>query len=134
MVTRPILLLSLSLLCAGCGANDGAGVTGKVLYDGQPLTTGSVTFHPVASGPLAIGDIQSDGTYSLSVGTESGLPPGEYRVTVGATGPMPEPTVADPMPLPQSLIPARYGDVNTSGLKYTVAAGKNTIDISLGKE
>jgi hypothetical protein len=135
MILRPLLrLLLLSLLCTGCGNGVGASVTGQVLYDGQPLTSGAVTFQPVAAGPLAIGDIQPDGEYALRTGDQDGLFPGEYLVTVVATGPMPEPTEANPMPLPKLLIPARYGDVNTSGLKYTVSPGVNRIDITLARE
>jgi hypothetical protein len=109
-------------------------VSGTVTYDGKPLSTGAVTFQPVASGPLAIGDIKSDGSYSLSTGDQAGLSAGEYQVTVVATGPMPQATEASPMPLPELLIPARYGDVNTSGLKYTVKPGENRVDIALGPE
>ena len=123
----PVLLL-------GCGKTQSASVRGTVTYNGKPLTTGSVTFHPVTDGPVAIGDIQSDGTYSLQTGTESGLGPGEYRVTVVATGPIPPPTPQNTEPLPELLIPARYADVTTSGIQRTVAAGSNQIDLSLDLE
>jgi hypothetical protein len=127
---------SLLLLCcviAGCSQQYDANVTGNVTYAGKPLTTGALTFHPTASGPLAMGDIHADGTYMLQTGEVAGLKAGDYLVTVVATGPMPEPTAAEPMPLPKLLIPARYGDVKTSGLKYTVKSGANTINIELSE-
>jgi hypothetical protein len=42
-----------------------ATVTGKVLYNGRPLEFGSVMFQP-SSGQPAQGQIQSDGTFTLS--------------------------------------------------------------------
>ena len=128
--TRGVCLL-LMLLSAGCAKQNGSAVTGTVTYVGKPLTTGAVTFQPIVAGPIAVGDIQSDGSFTLQTGSEIGLQPGEYLATVVATGPIPEATPADPMPLPKLLVPARYGDVNTSGLKYTITPGPNTIQIQL---
>lgn len=126
--------LLLCLMCAGCGPRNDATVDGAVTYAGNPLTTGAVTFHPTTPGPpLAIGELQSDGTFTLRTGETAGLQPGEYLVTVVATGPMPEATPSDPMPLPKLLVPARYGDVKTSGLKYTISRGTNKIDIVLSE-
>jgi hypothetical protein len=48
-------------------------VTGKVVYNGQPLEFGSITFQP-PSGQPAQGNIQSDGTFTLST----------YRLNDGA--------------------------------------------------
>lgn len=122
----------ICLSCLGCGKQNDAAVDGAVSYAGNPLTSGAVTFHPTTPGPpLAIGELQGDGKFTLRTGEVAGLQPGEYRVTVVATGPMPEATPADPMPLPKLLVPARYGDVETSGLKYTITRGTNKIDIVL---
>ena len=51
---------------AGCerGPNT-VPVSGKVSYNGTPLEFGSVMFQP-PSGQPALGEIQSDGTFSLS--------------------------------------------------------------------
>ena len=59
-------LLLVAAVVAGC--NHGpkmAPVTGKVLYNGKPLTFGVITFQP-PSGQPAQGDIQSDGAFTLS--------------------------------------------------------------------
>ncbi len=119
---------------AGCAKGPDATVSGVVTYDDKPLSTGAVTFQPVTPGPLAIGEIQSNGAYTLRIGDQMGLNAGDYQATVVATGPMPEATPANPMPLPKLLIPARYGDATTSGLKYTVERGENRIDIELKAE
>jgi hypothetical protein len=121
-------------LFAGCGKLLDATVSGKVTFGGQPLTTGTVTFHPASDGPLAIGQIQPDGTYQAEVGTESGLISGSYVVTVVATGPMPPAVPGGPEPLPQSLIPARYGNRETTPLRYTITPGANTIDLAIEPE
>jgi hypothetical protein len=102
-----------------------------VTYRGQPLNTGTVTLHPQSEGPIGIGSVGEDGRYQVVTGTESGLPPGDYLVTVVANGPMPEPTPDDPEPLPPSLIPARFTAKQTSGLSYTVVAGDNVYDVEL---
>jgi hypothetical protein len=125
-----ILLLAM---LAGCGGGQESTVTGTVTFDGQPLTTGAVTFHPLSEGPLAIGQIDAAGAYSLSTGNEEGLAAGDYRVTVVATGPMPEPTPQNPEPLPELLIPAKYGASETAGLQFTVRPGSNHIDIPLAR-
>jgi hypothetical protein len=125
----------LTCLCvAGCSDKLEATVSGRVSFGGQPLTTGAVTFHPVGDGPPGIGQIQSDGTYQVSVGTETGLTVGEHIVTVVATGPAPEPTPANPEPLPTSLIPARYGNRETTPLRHTITPGANSIDLALEPE
>jgi hypothetical protein len=126
-------LLLLSVFLTGCGGPHAASVTGTVVYDGQPLTTGAVVFQPVHDGPIAIGDIQSDGSYTLSVGDAAGVDPGDYRVTVAASEPMPEATPENPQPLPKSLIPARYSNADQSGLTFKVEPGSNRFDIKLEK-
>ena len=66
-------------------------VSGKVRVGNVPLPSGMVTFHPDtakgnASNRVPSGLIQSDGSYSLMNGTETGpkegAPPGWYKVTV----------------------------------------------------
>ena len=106
-------------------------VSGTVTFDGRPLKTGTVTFLPIGNGPVGYGTVQSNGSYRVRTGTESGLPPGEYRVTVVATGPIPKPTAENPEPLPESLIPNKYGSPTASGLRYTVTDSGGHYDIML---
>lgn len=94
---KPTLLIALALLVTlGCGGSGGAGVYGKVTYNGAPVEKGSIAFHPVASGTPFGAPIQN-GDFKAEKGT-----PGKYRVLVrglrtdvkpptreaGATGPV----------------------------------------------
>src|SRR4051812_47562957 len=75
---------------SGCGADDGIGqrysVRGKVTYKGEPVTKGTVGFVPMdSSGRAAIGEIQPDGSYTLTTLIPlDGALPGKYRVSVSA--------------------------------------------------
>jgi hypothetical protein len=133
--SRAAALAAVALL-AGCGG--GGSVSGKVTLDGQPLTSGTVTFHPIASGPVAIGTIGSDGRYELAVGQDRSVPPGEYLVTVEATEPVaaePTPAKGPPRPpaAPKRITPAKYADRATTDLRFTVKPGGNKIDLELKK-
>ncbi len=71
---------------AGCGGDTlpVAPVEGTVLYNGKPLTSGVVTFLP-ATGPVATGEIQSDGTFRLSTyGDGDGAVLGKHQVSIGS--------------------------------------------------
>src|SRR5436305_14889066 len=77
-------------MLAGCGKDAGVGeklvpVVGAVMVNGQPLTTGGVTFHPdVAKGNntqhLPAGVLDAEGKYKLVTATREGAPPGWYKV------------------------------------------------------
>jgi hypothetical protein len=123
-----LLLLLPLILPAGCGRSFDGSVNGMVTLDGKPLATGTVTFHPVGSGPMAYGRIQADGRYSVVTASRQGLPPGEYVVTVVATAPPPNPKLEIPGEL---LTPVRYGRLDQSGLHFTVQRGQNTFDLPL---
>ncbi len=126
--TLSILACSLLLLASGCGGGHGASVSGRVTLDGKPLDTGTVTFHPEGGGPTAYGGIHSDGSYQVKTGTQQGLPPGEYRVTVLATT---EPPTDGPSVPGEQITPFRYANPAESGLRFTVARGSNRYDIDL---
>jgi hypothetical protein len=122
---------ALGLLAAGCSG--GGSVSGTVTLDGAPLKTGTVTFHPVAGGPTAIGTIK-EGSYELAIGSDRSIPTGEYVVTVEATeSPTPE-AAADPRSPPKPprrLTPERYGNKDLSELRATVKAGGNKVPLEL---
>ena len=122
-------LVAVSGLAAGCGG-EGAQVGGTVTLDDVPLTTGTVSFYPNQPGPVAYGQIGSGGQYALSTGTEEGLTPGTYSVTVSATELVPA-TPSNPEPLPKLLTPERYQDKATSGIVVEVKPGNNEIPIKL---
>jgi hypothetical protein len=86
-----LLLLALAPVACRSGASSlppTYKVTGSVTFeDGKPVTGGAVQFAPVNDTTFsASGDINSEGNFTLSTvqGNEkrSGVPEGEYRVTV----------------------------------------------------
>ncbi|MCA9080179.1 MAG: hypothetical protein KDA58_06445 [Planctomycetaceae bacterium] len=87
---------ALPLLCGGCG---GAGnlpvakVTGQVTCEGEPVTSGSIAFTPVASGngelpgKPALGKVNSDGTFQLTTyQPNDGAIVGKHRVSITFPG------------------------------------------------
>ncbi len=104
----------------GCGGSGLDSVSGKVMVGDQPLTTGNVTFKPVAGGAIGTATIQSDGSFTAYTGSLAGLAPGDYEITVIADGPMPKGTPQNPEPLPERLTADKYANPKTSGLKCSV--------------
>jgi hypothetical protein len=98
---------------SGCGPADDfqhVGVSGKVMLDGKPLPSGTITFMPLTSGAAAHAPI-TDGSYSIS--RSSGPSPGSYRVEISSmqsTGRQ-VPNNDEPgkmMPETINAVPARY--------------------------
>jgi hypothetical protein len=139
-----VLLLLVPLGCSGKGS-----VSGKVLYKGEPLKGGTVTFVPDGEGKQSVrSNIEEDGTYTII-----GVAPGPAKIMVETrsakptTGlpPMMAPGGKSPFPAndPNSArreaaskdryvnIPAKYEKTETSGLSYTVTSGKQTFDVKL---
>ena len=132
LVTRLLLCLALLPWGLGCTAPLESQVNGTVTLDGKPLDKGNVSFLPVGSGTPAYGSIGADGRYEVKTGQGEGLKPGDYVVVVKATTEI----VASDEPgahevLPELLTPKAYADKGTSPLKFTVAAGSQTIDLPL---
>jgi hypothetical protein len=133
--TVAIVLLG-AVFTAGCAQSE-ATVSGRISVDGAPLAlpaeaTGTVTFTPVKPGPLAQGQIDPSGSYTLSTGSEGGLPAGNYQVTVVATEMPPlDPNNRAFVPVPKRLTPPKYGDAQTSGLTWEVKPGANKADFNL---
>ena len=120
-------------LHAGCSGPNAAQVSGTVTLDGQPLTTGMVSFYPDGgNGTPANGSIDASGRYSVSTGTDAGLAPGKYIAIVVATKDPPQPydkTGAEIPPIP--ITPGKYSSSTTSDLRFDVKPGPNTIPLSL---
>jgi hypothetical protein len=121
-----------ALIFVGCGGAKST-VSGRVTLDSKPLTTGDVAFYAGEGTALAIGHIDSSGYYQLQTGTEKGLQPGTYQVTVVASEVI-EPTTPFASPTPRLLTPPKYGNVETSGLIVEVKPGANRFDIDLRSE
>ena len=126
-IRRNCLLLAMGylLLLPGCGSNQ-AQVSGKVTLDEEPLKTGTIVFQGEGL-PMATGQIK-DGSYVLNTGTERGLPPGKYQVTVSAYQSKGD---GDSELVPKLLTPQRYNNPETSEFEADVQPGSNTFDYAL---
>lgn len=149
----------------GCSSgNSGpklASVDGTVTYLGKPLAGATVMFVP-NNGPIATGETDSDGKFTLSSGASPGVTVGPVKVSItafppdqeapGASAVADQPKTPEEMaaymkkaeemqkamasgqapPQPKSLIPEKYGKIDTSGLSFTVeASGNNHFEIPL---
>jgi truncated hemoglobin YjbI len=85
-----------------------ATVRGKITFNGKPLALGTISFH-WADGTIASTEVNKEGEYVFAR-----LSPGTCKVTV---------TSKD--------APAKYEDVNTSGLTCEVKSGRQSFDIAL---
>jgi len=129
--TFACLLLAPSLcgLAVGCGdsAEKFYPVAGKVLLDGNPLTTvaqGSVSFHgDAAKGNSTmhqpIGTINAAGEYELVTVGRKGAPPGWYKVVVAAYANK----IEEGPVTPRLLIAQKYYNADTTDLSIEVVAG-----------
>jgi hypothetical protein len=75
-------------ILAGCGGpslGPMVPVQGKVTFNGTPLPDGDVQFVPLdenAKAPIASGNIEADGSYTLSTNGKPGAHVGKYRAVV----------------------------------------------------
>ena len=136
--TSGVVALALLALATGCQRQTTLHpVNGKVTYKGVVVNNGVVAFTPDTSrgesGPVAMGTIKEDGTYSLSTGEASGAAPGWYRVSVGViTSPAPKNQGPDKVQAPPPLLPDKYRDPEYSMLRCKVQANQvNTINLEL---
>jgi hypothetical protein len=151
-----LLTLLLGLLAVGCSSKKGT-VSGKVTYNGKPLTKGMVTFLPESGqGGAFSSPIKEDGTYMVS-----GVPAGKMKIAVvparvqnktamtpqagksengqvSETGKKIMPRLAkkfagvlEAPKGPSSDFPSHYSNPEKSGLEFTVTGGSETHDIEL---
>nr|AYC79401.1 hypothetical protein [uncultured bacterium] len=139
---RLLLWASLcsSVLClafSGCGGGTPGKpkpipVSGKVVWNGQPVTTGSVLFSPVDrdKGHLATGEIDSKGNYVASTfEKKDGVVPGSYKISVNVFEGE-DPVAKKPG---KPILPQKYYTGETSGLTATIEAKDKTkvVDLTL---
>ncbi|MDB5337021.1 MAG: hypothetical protein JWN70_2640, partial [Planctomycetaceae bacterium] len=127
------------LVLAGCGGDDVkpfnnlVPVSGTVSFDGKPVPQGSVSFTPVdPTGQAASSKITNGSFKMLTTVSAPGVIAGKYKVRIESKELPPEGAAAAPPPTGavkpvKSLIPAKYGDVNTSGLEVDVVKGMPAI-------
>jgi hypothetical protein len=113
--------------CWGCGSSGGAPaalipVKGKVTYKGQPVTKGVIRFEPDGYGRMASGDLQTDGTFTLTtLKPGDGVVAGEHKVSIDGF----EKSLARDRAL------RKYGNGATSGLKAEVSSEKTEFTFDL---
>lgn len=129
----PLAVPVASMLLVGCTAEDQATVSGKVTMDGRPLDRGVVTFVSALGKSTAgiSGQIHGDGTYEVQIGQSGQVVAGEYAVAVVARTPSITTQEGAPPAPGELLVPVRYTQIETSGLRYHVRPGKNVIDVAL---
>ncbi|WP_145434869.1 carboxypeptidase-like regulatory domain-containing protein [Lacipirellula limnantheis] len=120
--------LALSILpMIGCGGESSVtSLSGRVLYEGQPLSNASLMFYPGDGRPV-IAPL-SNGDYLAQ------LPPGEYRVTVNLGAELPPGwKEGDPVPPTSRKLPRQFASRLDTPLTATVGPeGKDqTIDFSV---
>lgn len=136
MNPRPLLaiVVAFGVVPLGCGGTaTKASVTGKVVFKGQTLKTGLVTF------------VFPDGPRSSAIGPEGvywidNLPVGQtakVQIKPQLRSPFSEkkpPKGAPPTEKktqPEIAIPEKYQDAAKSGLTWTVRSGEQKLDIEL---
>ena len=133
--SRLLLIAALGLSLPACGSSGPpmGSVSGKITYQGKPVTQGAVTFSSTTpSGRNATGQIDPGGYYTVQTENPGdGALVGDYAVTIYAHD---EP-VLDYIPKtpvkPKLLVPEKYEKVATSGLKASVKGGSNTFNFDL---
>jgi hypothetical protein len=74
--------------------------------------------------------IREDGTYELRTGGDTGLQPGEYRITVVATDNPPAAPGQTPSIGPL-ITPEKYSRLETTDLRATIEPGRNEVPLIL---
>ncbi len=130
------LPMILGCLMVGCGPSRDpnlpatATVRGQVLYNGQPFTQGTVTFHPSGEGNPGVSRLDAEGRFSLSTyGSDDGAVIGEHVVTIDVPPPLDGEDSSQ-----AATIPAKYANVDTSPLKVTIPeGGDDTLELVIEK-
>lgn len=135
-VNRALFVLALGCfggLQIGCNsAPPKAVVAGKVLCAGAAIKGGQVSFI-MPDGQPYVSDIQADGSYRVD-GVPVGdaiiivIPPNDEQARLQAMKERKALPAAPPPPFP-----AKYSDMTTSDLKYTVKPGENQHDVEMKK-
>lgn len=147
------LALVASVLLGGCGQTEDHRpptypVAGTVVHNGQPVEGALVRFELVDASYSAAGKTDAQGQYRLTTfGVNDGAPAGQYKVSILKYETPPNiPTSESEKDyvssetvdrtleevIPKNLLPAKYANVNTSGLTATVSEdGANRFDFTL---
>jgi hypothetical protein len=157
---RVCSLFLIFAIVTGCGGSKkGGDISGKVEYQGNPVTGGKIKFHPTGGGTPVESGIDPNGNYTVS-----GVPVGKNKVTIDTSsvksdmekmsqkgmGTMPagpDPSLMKDVPAgkkaPEGMpemksfmpkyvkIPDQYADVNKTPLEMEVKRGNQKKDFVL---
>ncbi len=112
----------------GCGSNENiTPVHGRVFFRGRPLPGGTIVFAPDVerggNGPLATGEIDAEGHYTMRTREQLGVIPGWHRITIASPALAVSPGRDAPPPIVD--LPRKYSDPQQSGLLRQVRPGKS---------
>ncbi len=132
MIRISLFAAACLLFLAGCGSKENS-VAGKVSFQGQPVTGGSITLVPAdGGGKPAAANVQSDGAFAMAPNSDAGgVIAGRHRVLYSAP-------VAE-LPPGTELQPGQSPPLSPfAGLKpktelIDIKAGKNELEIELVK-
>jgi hypothetical protein len=116
-----VLLLACSGLLAGCDDTPPPPetvVTGRVSYQGKPVTGGTIIFQIEGKEHPHMGVIYEDGTYELTY-----IVPGNATIAIDTGTKKGLPTYVE--------LPRKYTSPSRSGLSYQVVEGPQTHNIDL---
>lgn len=129
-----IYLVMATLTISGCSQSGPTSwpVTGKVTFQGIPVSVASIRFSNPQAGVDVTAKLDKDGKYIVVTGRGAGLPEGTYDVAmmpsrkgvpVGVFLTSQEPDRLD--------IPEKYQQPTTSNLKLAVKPGSNQFDVDM---
>lgn len=130
------VILFVCLTAIGCGGTNTdlpstTPVTGKVTYQGQPVSNGLVTFHPSDGSKPASGQTGKNGDFTLSTFERGdGAVFGKHKVTIVA---YPEGQDVSIVPADKLTytVPKKYVNEATTSLEVEVKKGSNDIALEL---
>jgi hypothetical protein len=130
LVSALIFLLA-ALALGGCTASDkAASVSGKVTYNGKPVTSGVVVLVGKGGKASDPGQVQDDGTYSIAhaptgtVKVSFDNPP-PYATRGGGAAADEEAKEAAAQAKKYVATPPKYKDPDQSGLTFELKVGRN---------
>jgi len=138
-MSRAYFLFFLGAILAqvGCGTpQESPGVVkGRVVNQGKPITDANIYFEKADADHSVFANLQTDGTFHLKTNVSAGLPAGSYKIAVRPDpGKMVILVGDESKKLNHPLIPERFMDAATSGLKAEVRPGENPpFEFDLGK-